>query len=100
LHRSDVIHVFLQFERKDLAEAEMLQRKVLHAVEMVQGPKAISVAISMENLAETMLAAGKHTDASDLLQRYVPLYALYHGAPKACPSRSPHSVLLYPDAYA
>lgn len=57
-------------DRWELAEAEKLQRKVIHAVEMVQGPKSAALATATENLAATLLVAGRNDEAEDLFQRY------------------------------
>ncbi|GAQ89974.1 hypothetical protein KFL_005840070 [Klebsormidium nitens] len=55
-------------DRRELAEAEKLQRKVIHAVEMVQGPKSAALATASENLAATLLVAGRNDEAEELFQ--------------------------------
>ncbi|KAI4299614.1 hypothetical protein L6164_033055 [Bauhinia variegata] len=53
----------------NLAEAEMIQRKILHVMELSKGWDSLDTVIAAEALALTLLASCNFKDAQDLLER-------------------------------
>ncbi|KAG2406368.1 uncharacterized protein HKW66_Vig0056240 [Vigna angularis] len=52
-----------------VAEAEMVQRKILHVMELSKGWNSLATVIAAESLALTLLASGNTKDSKDLLER-------------------------------
>ncbi|XP_027911249.1 uncharacterized protein LOC114169976 isoform X1 [Vigna unguiculata] len=52
-----------------VAEAEMIQRKILHILELSKGWNSLATVIAAESLALTLLASGNTKDSKDLLER-------------------------------
>ncbi|XP_058009281.1 uncharacterized protein LOC110645922 isoform X3 [Hevea brasiliensis] len=59
--------IYLKSNR--LAEAENVQRKILHIVELSQGWKSMDTVIAAERLALTLRSAGSLKEAQELLER-------------------------------
>uniref|UniRef100_A0ACD5XIB2 Uncharacterized protein n=1 Tax=Avena sativa TaxID=4498 RepID=A0ACD5XIB2_AVESA len=54
---------------KQLAEAEILQRKILHTLELLKGWNSMDTAIAAENLGITLRFMGKVKESEELLER-------------------------------
>ncbi|KAK7379227.1 hypothetical protein VNO80_04682 [Phaseolus coccineus] len=52
-----------------VAEAEMVQRKILHVMELSKGWNSLATVIAAESLALTLLASGNTKDSKELLER-------------------------------
>ncbi|MED6143294.1 hypothetical protein PIB30_004795 [Stylosanthes scabra] len=59
--------IYLKSHR--LAEAEMVQRKILHILELSKGWNSLDTAVAAESLALTLQASGNLKDSKELLER-------------------------------
>ncbi|XP_061352800.1 uncharacterized protein LOC133297647 isoform X2 [Gastrolobium bilobum] len=59
----------IYFKSQRLAEAEMVQRKILHTMELSKGWNSLDTVIAAESLALTLLASCNTKDSKELLER-------------------------------